>query len=126
MSYLAFELSEASRQDVLRAFPPRFPDVICDHVTLIFGIPATYDPNNFEPIETVRVVGYVVGDGIEAIVVTINGSMQRKDGRVYHVTLSLDRSKGRKPVDSNQLIANSAIIPVDYSQELTGEKKVLI
>ena len=44
------------------------------------------------------------GRGVQALVVRIDCAVARPDGSTYHVTWSLDRSRGRKPVDSNEVI----------------------
>jgi len=52
----------------------------------------------------IKVVGYVDdGEGLEALVVSVNGSTERPDGKIYHITWSLN--EGRKPVESNDLLA---------------------
>ena len=105
MAYTAYVLSPESRAAILERFRPRFSDVICHHVTERFGVPAIkkFMP---EPAEIV-VVGYASDASLEALVVTVNGVTARRDGMVYHITLSLERSQGRRPVDSNQLIASA-------------------
>ena len=45
------------------------------------------------------------GAGVQCLVVAIDGSTERPDGGAYHVTWSLDRQRGRRPVDSNGVIA---------------------
>ena len=50
-----------------------------------------------------EVVGRVDdGEGVEAMVVQIDGSADRPDGGKYHITWSL--GPGRKPVESNDVI----------------------
>ena len=44
------------------------------------------------------------GDSLEAMVVRIDGCTDRPDGSVFHITWSLDKSKGRKPRESNDLL----------------------
>ena len=86
-------------------FPPKYPEFVGHHITLKFGVPK----NTQTPAEpdSVEVVGYAdSGDGLEALVVEVNGNRKRADGRVYHITWSLDRSAGYKPVDSNNLVSN--------------------
>ncbi len=39
------------------------------------------------------------------MVVTVNGAADRPDGSTYHITWSLDRARGREPVESNEVIA---------------------
>ncbi|HVF36703.1 MAG TPA: hypothetical protein VNA29_02030 [Sphingomicrobium sp.] len=44
------------------------------------------------------------GDSLECLVVTINGTTDRPDGSTFHITWSLDKAKGRKARESNDLI----------------------
>ncbi len=104
MAYTAYLLTPESRAAVLERFPPRFADVICHHVTERFGM-AAGEACVPKPAQ-ISIVGYASDDSLEALVVAVNGQTMRPDGMVYHITLSLDRSKGRKPVDSNRLIAS--------------------
>jgi hypothetical protein len=102
--YMAYSLTGASRTDLLHHFPAKYPEVICHHVTVTFPAKSTDD---LPPaVREAHVVGYEdSGDGIEALVVEINGKTKRPDGKLFHITLSLDRTKGKKPVHSNQLLA---------------------
>jgi len=36
--YLAFQISPSSRANLLQVFPPKYPRVVCDHVTVDFGV----------------------------------------------------------------------------------------
>jgi hypothetical protein len=104
--YAAFEVPERARNELARLFPPKFPQFIGHHITSVFGVKR--DDKLPLPLGykvAVRVVGYAVEDGLEALVVTVNNATHREDGKRYHITWSLDRSKGKKPVDSNDLIA---------------------
>jgi hypothetical protein len=38
------------------------------------------------------------------MVVAIDGNTDRPDGSTYHITWSLDRAKGRQPIESNDVI----------------------
>lgn len=101
-AYTAYVLDDTSRELLVKRFPPKYPDFIGHHVTVQFGVPADATP---PPNATLKVVGHKdSGDGLEALVVTVNGSTARPDGSVYHITWSLDRSK-YKPVDSNKLLS---------------------
>lgn len=103
--YLAYTLSTASRTALLQHFKPKYPEVICEHVTYKFPAKST---DELPPAaKEAHVIGYENGDGIEAIVVEINGSKTRPDGKLFHITLSLDRAKGKKPVHSNDLVNKS-------------------
>lgn len=108
--YLAYSLSPSSRNDILRHFPAKYPEIICQHVTYKF--PAKSSDELPPAIKEAHVVGYEdSGDGIETVVIEINGSTKRPDGKLFHITLSLDRSKGKKPVHSNDLV-NKKFTPV--------------
>jgi hypothetical protein len=104
MAYTAYVISAESRVAILNRFPPKFSDVICHHVTERFGV-AKGKKFLPEPVKIV-VVGYACDNSLETLIVTVNGTITRPDDMVYHITLSLERSKGRKPVDSNHLIAS--------------------
>jgi len=56
------------------------------------------------PEAKINLIGHCKTDKIECFVVEVDGSMVREDGKIYHLTWSLDRSKGAKPVDSNKAI----------------------
>lgn len=98
--YIAFELLEGSREQVLKRFPSRFAVVRADHITYLYGV-----PGDTELPATAAVVAhaYVCEPGLEALVVAVNGSTRRSDGSCYHVTLS--RDEGRSSVESNALVA---------------------
>lgn len=111
MAYRAWKLSDAERMRLLDLFPPAYPDEVAHHVTESFGVPADAAPP--EPA-TFSVVG-VADDGVklQALVVSVNGSTERADGQTFHVTWSLDREQGAKPVDSNTVIRRKGFTPVD-------------
>lgn len=101
--YLAYELTNQSREELIHKFSPKYSEVICNHVTVKF--PAKSTDNLPENPKEAHVIGYADSkDGIEALVVEINGHKQRSDGKLYHITLSLDRHLGKKPVHSNDLV----------------------
>jgi len=94
-------LDRGERARLLNRFSPVYPDVIADHVTLSSGA----DPKP-SPVDTeAEIVGQVDdGAGVQALVVSIGGTTDRPDGSAYHITWSIDRSKGRKAVESNDAI----------------------
>lgn len=101
--YIGLVLNNQNREALNQRFPPKYSDFIGHHITLEFGVHKNAElppqPKN------VQVIGYADdGDSIEALVVSIDGVSERPDGGTYHITWSLDRSKGRKPVDSNKLL----------------------
>lgn len=102
MSLDAFVVDGGDRERLAQKFPPKFPDFIGHHITHRFGI----RPNDsYGEQMVVHLVGYACNDtGLEAFVVSVNGNTTRPDGKTYHLTWSLDRTKGFKPVDSGDLV----------------------
>lgn len=108
-AYIGWALPEAERERLLHLFPAAYPDVIAHHITLVHGVPLD------APIPTVtagKIVG-VADDGerVQALVVAIVGQTQRPDGKTYHITWSIDRAKGAKPVHSNAVISEHGFSP---------------
>jgi len=117
MSYSAYVLTDASRTEILRQYPPSYDTVIAHHVTYKF--PDTQPPL---PHKKAMVVGYTANDRIEALIVEIDGSTRRPGGGIFHITMSLDADMGAKPLHANALIANDSYFDVDpFEIELTGE-----
>lgn len=112
--YIAYELDKKSRQILAATFPPKYPEFIGHHITLRMA--KKNDTNLPSMPKSVRVIGYADdGDGLEALVVEVNGKVTRPDGNAYHITWSLDRSKGKKPFHSKGLVAAGyeAVTPID-------------
>lgn len=100
--YTCFLISECSRNTLISLFPPKYQRVIGHHVTFKFG---NVSEDDVPPESDIRVVGYVdSGDGIEALLVTVNGRKERHSGGLYHITWSIEGDY--RPVDSNHLIAS--------------------
>jgi hypothetical protein len=100
--YTAWVLSQEDRDLLSEVFPPQYEKWIGHHITQAFGV--TEDMLDRADHEF-KVVGRVdSGDGLEALIVEIDGSSNRPDGSIYHITWSLDPDK-YKPKDSNALIA---------------------
>jgi lipoprotein-anchoring transpeptidase ErfK/SrfK len=94
-------LDRDQRSELLDRFSPAYPDTIADHVTLSSGSDAKTPPADTDG----EIVGHIDdGAGVQALVVRINGTTDRPDGSTYHITWSIDRGKGRKPVQSNDVI----------------------
>lgn len=102
--YTGWEISGHARSILASQFPPRFSEFIGHHITHKFGVKSN------EPLpqaDDIQVVGYACNEeGLEALVVSIDGSTTRPDGKTYHITWSLDRDAGFKPVQSNALTAS--------------------
>ena len=77
-------LDTKDRDALLRDHPPRYDHVVAHHVTL--------DVRASDPPHEVRaaVLGATDDDyGVEALVVSIDGSVDRPDGSIFHITWSL-------------------------------------
>jgi hypothetical protein len=104
MSATGWKLNEMERPGLLDRFPPLWPDVIADHITLRSGA-GEDDPLPQE--EQAEIVGDLSdGEGLQALIVAIGGVTRRPDGGVFHITWSLDRGRGRRAVQSNEVIAD--------------------
>ena len=101
--FIGWMLDARDREQLLGRFPPAYPDVVADHVTLASGV-STDTPVPAE--REGRVVGRADdGEGVEALVVEIGGTTDRPDGSTYHLTWSIDRARGREAKHSNDVIA---------------------
>ncbi len=106
MPVTGWKLDRQDRENLLARIPPHWPDPIADHVTL------DGNARRGDPLPS-HVRAEVVGEaddgaGLQALVLAIDGSTDRPDGSVYHITWSLDRRAGRRPVESNALLARRA------------------
>ena len=103
MPVTGWKLDRDDRAKLFEQFAPEWPNVIADHVTL--DAKARSD-QALPPECRAEVVGSVShGAGLQALVVAIDGSTDRPDGSTFHITWSLDRARGRKAVQSNDVIA---------------------
>jgi hypothetical protein len=111
MPVTGWKIDEAERAALLERFPPAWPHAVADHITLDAHARAD------DPLPAARAAGIVGsiddGEGLQAMVVAIDGTTDRPDGGTYHITWSLDRVRGRKPVESNDVIARLGWRPFD-------------
>ncbi len=104
MSAVGWKLDDGERSSLLNRFPPLWPDVIADHITLQSDV--AEDAALPEP-QRAEIVGSISdGEGLQALIVVVGGNSGRPDGGTFHITWSLDRSRGRKAVQSNDVIAD--------------------
>jgi hypothetical protein len=99
-SVTGWKVDRNQRKELLQQFPARYANVVADHVTLKAKVSGS------APIPE-AVVGEIVGraddgNGVEAMVVSIDGSTDRPDGSTWHITWSL--ADGRKAKESNDVI----------------------
>jgi hypothetical protein len=114
--YNGYKLTDQSRDELMRIVDPIHPDVIAHHVTHEFGVYESLPP----AANWVRVIATASNDKVQAVIVEVNGEMERVQGdSFYHITISIDKSAGGKAVDSNALIKDpsnwTAIMPVDLA-----------
>lgn len=95
-------LSDLARQGIA----PAFENVVCEHVTYRYP-----DPDPAPPFEEMRVVGHAVGDGVQAVLIEVDGTSERGDGELYHITVSL--AEGHKPHESKLLVREGDVTPVE-------------
>jgi hypothetical protein len=95
-----WKLPQTEREMLLQRFPPRYENVVADHVTLRVGAtPSTPLPR--KPVA--RIVGRADDDqSLECLVVELDGTTDRPDGSTYHITWSLGSE--RKARESNDVL----------------------
>ena len=110
--YMAYVLTDQSRNELLRHFTPKNSEVICHHVTWKQG---AKDNDPLPPeVHEAHVIGYAEEDGLETLAVELNGNTKQPDGRPLHITLSLDRGKGKKPVHAGELLKQDGFKPIPH------------
>ena len=114
---IGWKLPQGERLALLKRFPPRYENVIADHVTLRVGAtPETPLP----PKPDARVVGRADdGDSLECLVVELDGTTDRPDGSTYHITWSL--GPGREARESNDVLRDRGWRPIDAAIPVTLE-----
>jgi hypothetical protein len=98
---IGWKLDPGERAALLDQFAPAYREVVADHVTLAVD----EGGSRAAPSDAAGAVVGVADDGrgVQALVVAVDGSTDRPDGKVFHVTWSLD--PGRRAVESNDVIA---------------------
>lgn len=98
--YIAAVLTPTSVAQARSHFAGDYSKFIGHHVTLQFGVD---ESTPLPQIDDIQVMGYIDdGEGLEALIVAVDGSIERADDSYYHVTWSLEPH--RKPVESNKVI----------------------
>jgi hypothetical protein len=106
---IGWKLDREQRKELLLQFPPKYSEVVADHVTLSARVARSSEL----PSETLgEIVGRADdGEGVEAMVVSIAGTTDRPDGSTYHITWSLE--KGRRAKESNDVIRSHGWQPIE-------------
>ena len=100
-SVIGWKLDRDQRRALIERFPPRFRNVVADHVTLAAG--ASRDAPRPQESEGLIVGRADDGRGVEAMIVSIGGTTDRPDGSVYHIPWSL--ADGRRAKESTAMLA---------------------
>jgi hypothetical protein len=113
-----WKLPREERDALLQRFPPKYENVIADHVTLRVGAtPETPLPR--EP-QTARIVGRADdGRSLECMVAELDGTTDRPDGSTYHITWSLGPT--RKARESNDVLREQGWEPLPAPIDITLE-----
>lgn len=120
--YRAYTLTPADKAALLRRFPPTHPRVIADHISaqslqhmhLVKDGPATGE-----------VIGTFDKDGMQALIVRVNGSETTASGAPFHVSWSTDFGKHSREI--GPAIARLGFerlaepVPLDLSAGITYE-----
>ena len=106
---IGWKLDRDQRKELLLQFPPKYRNVVADHVTLR----SRSASKSVLPEETHgEIVGRADdGSGVEAMVVSIGGTTDRPDGSTYHITWSLE--DGRRAKESNDVIRAHGFEPLE-------------
>jgi hypothetical protein len=100
-SVIGWKLDREQRAELLKQFPPRYHDIIADHVTLRTDAEDQPVPDEVDAAIVGRADDH---DSLECMVVTIDGTTDRPDSSTFHITWSLDRAKGRTARESNDVL----------------------
>lgn len=111
MTVPGWKLDPNERTTLLGAHSPRYAHAVADHVTL----------KPFDRIASevkAAIVGRTDDDkGVEAMVVTIDGSVDRPDGGTFHITWSL--GEGREARESNDVLKERGWKELDHPVPIT-------
>ena len=107
-----WKLDRDERGQLLQQFPPKYQQAVADHVTLKPG------GKDLPGEVKAAIVGRTDDDrGVEAMVVTIDGTVDRPDGSTYHITWSL--APGRRAKESNDVLKERGWQELDHPVPIT-------
>ena len=99
-STIGWKLDPDQRKELVQQFPPKFRNLVADHVTLTGG---TVEDSPLPHESEGEIIGRADdGRGVEAMVIRIGGTSDRPDGGTYHITWSLE--DGREAKESNKVL----------------------
>lgn len=80
-------LNPETRHSLLKLCPPRFQRVYASRVTLAYNVPRHYRLPKGNVLVAVKAI--IETDTFQSLLVTVNGSYVRPDGKLYHITMSV-------------------------------------
>jgi hypothetical protein len=108
-------LAQDDRAKLLQRFQPKYDKTVAHHVTLSTGA-TTSTP--LPPEVKAQIVGHIDDDqGVEAMVVAIDGTTDRPDGSTYHITWSL--GSVRRARESNDVLKERGWQEIDPPVSIT-------
>ena len=119
-TYKAYELTRSDRESLLSKFPTTHSRVIADHIS-------AESLNHMDAVKEGAARGEVIGisddNGMQSLVVTVNGRALTSDGTPFHISWSADPgvSSGRAGIliKENGYRKLSSPIPLDLSAGIT-------
>ena len=115
-SVIGWLLAEDDRERLLEQFKPKYEKTVAHHVTLQTNAEREPEPREVKA----SIVGRTDDEsGVEAMVVTIDGSTDRPDGSTYHITWSL--GSHRKARESNDVLHDRGWEPLPAPIDVTLE-----
>ena len=113
-SVIGWTLDGSERVDLLKRYPPRFEKTVAHHVTLATNA----EDRDLPPDVRAAIVGRTDDDqGVEAMVVAIDGDTARPDGSTFHITWSL--GQGRRARESNDVLKERGWTEFDHPVPVT-------
>lgn len=120
-----YKLGAEERESLLKKIPPKYTDVVADHITYEYSTKVTpYSLQTPPQKNNIEIIGVADdGNGLQALVARLDGKLEKEGNSIYHITWSLDRDKDvpkeyaetgvkkYKPVHSNHLVKNL----IDYN-----------
>jgi hypothetical protein len=87
--FTCYGLSREETERLRTLFPPRYAKLSGDHITVRYDVPL--EGTDLPPDAKIEVIGRADdGNGIEALIVTVDGKRCQPGGRPFHITWSLD------------------------------------
>jgi hypothetical protein len=113
-SVIGWKLDRGERTALLERFAPRYAEPVADHVTL----QTHAEDKPLPPQVDAQILGRADdSQGVEAMVVALDGSIDRPDGSTFHITWSL--AKGRRAKESNDVIRDHGWQPLSEPVPVT-------